>query len=124
VCGCILLKFAQKHVKLLSAEVSKKRGKNFLVVELVLHLVLVFELVLVRLFEILGEDDVSVLSKKQMKSWRSTDFLPDGDHTSFLADRVNISTRDFVWSSDKVFEVDVVGQVHFAGNRREDKSLE
>lgn len=124
MCGCIILTFAQKHVKLLSAEVSKKRGKNFLVVELVFHLVLVFELVLVRLFEILGEDDVSVLSKKQMKSWRSTDFLPDGDHTSFLADRVNISTRDFVWSSDKVFEIDVVGEVHFAGNRREDKSLE
>ena len=68
MCGCILLTFAQKHVKLLSAEVSKKREKNFLVIELVLHLVLVFELVLVRLFEILGEDDVSVLSKKQMKS--------------------------------------------------------
>jgi len=59
MCGCILLTFAQKHVKLL--EVSREN----LVVELVLHLVLVFELVLVSFIEILGENDVSVLSEKE-----------------------------------------------------------
>ena len=37
---------------------------------------------------------------------------------------MNISTRDLVWPSDKVFEVDVIGKVHFAGNSRKDKSLE
>lgn len=58
MCGCIVLTFAQKHVKLL--EVSREN----LVVELVLHLVLVFELVFVGLFEVLGKNDVSVLSEK------------------------------------------------------------
>ena len=71
MCGCILLTFAQKHVKLLYAEVREN-----LVVELVLHLVLVFELVLVRLFEIFGENDVSILSEKRsLKSWDRDDFF-------------------------------------------------
>ena len=58
MCGCIFLTFAQKHVKLL--EVRRKS----LVVELVLHLVLVFELVFVRFIEVLGKNDVSVFSEK------------------------------------------------------------
>ena len=62
MCGCILA-HEQKHVKLLREVVTVKGDFDDLVVELVLHFVLVFELVLVGFFEVLGKNDVSVLSE-------------------------------------------------------------
>ena len=60
MCGCIFA-HEKKHVKLLRVVVTVEGDFDDLVVELVLHFVLVFELVLVGFLEILGQDDVSVL---------------------------------------------------------------
>ena len=80
----------------------------FLFVEVVFGLVLL-DIVLVALFEVLGEDDVSV--------------FPDRLHSGFLANGVDVGAGDFVRPSDKVFQVNFLRQIHLGRDRGENQTL-
>merc|ERR1719186_135436 len=87
-------------------EKGKKLGVEFiwgglplilieLMIEFMFHFIFILQLVLVGLFEIFCQNNISVFSYR--------------DHTSFLADGMNISTGNLVRSSNKVFQIDIIG---------------
>ena len=79
-----------------------------LLVELVLRLVL-FDVVLVALFKVLGQDDVAI--------------LPDGLHASLLANRIDIGARNAIRPRHVILQVDLIAQIHFSGDGGEDETL-
>ena len=79
-----------------------------LFVKVVLSFVL-FHVVLVALFKVLGQDDVAV--------------FPDGLHAGLLTDGVDVGAGDFVRPSDEVLQVHLLRQVHLRRDGGEDETL-
>ena len=47
----------------------------------------------------------------------------DSDHTGLLTDGANFSSRNFIRSSDEIFEIDFVRQVHFCSDSWKNEAL-
>ena len=60
------------------------------------------DVVLVPLLEVLGQDDVPI--------------LPDRVHACLLADSIDVGATDSVWSCNIVLQVNLVAEVHLAGD--------
>jgi hypothetical protein len=84
----------------------KENKLSFVEVEL---LVLPLDRLLVCLLEVLWQHYVSVFAH--------------GLHTCFLADGLDVCCRDFVGARHVVFQVDLLGQIHFVGASLEHETL-
>lgn len=79
-----------------------------LAIELILRIGTLHHL-LVRLFQVLGEDDVSVVANRLQ--------------TGFLANRRDIGTADLLRTIHKGLQIHLLAQVHLGGTRLEHESL-